>query len=258
MHLTVQTERSDGVAAGSGARGRAGALAPPSHAGAAPPSRRGCPELQAGRPELFQSRGQQAGWSHRPSLPPALPPFLCCVVGCLTFPVSPRPLVNAVGEDGIRRTSLGADLLHGAGIGGSTQAECRELPAPPVRQAWSHPYTLCPQGPGVPGNVARRRRLICEHYPASCQTGKKTGITPSTVFASLEKTPPLCLTRPVVSGDSALASSRFKECTPDLDSLACSVVTTVTPCQQSPEPPPILHSMKQLSVVLSAKAPPCK
>lgn len=148
MHLTVQTERSDGVAAGSGARGRAGALAPPSHAGAAPPSRRGCPELQAGRPELFQSRGQQPGWSHRPPLSPALPPFPCCVVGCLTFPVSPSPLANTVGKDGIRRTSLGANPLHAAGIGGSTQAECRELPAPLVRQAWSHPYTCVSRAHG--------------------------------------------------------------------------------------------------------------
>lgn len=57
VHLTVQTERSDGVAAGSGARGRAGAPAPPSRTGAAPPSRRGCQELPPGRPELFQSRG---------------------------------------------------------------------------------------------------------------------------------------------------------------------------------------------------------
>lgn len=57
VHLTVQTERSDGVAAGSGARGRAGAPAPPSRTGAAPPSRWGCQELPPGRPELFQSRG---------------------------------------------------------------------------------------------------------------------------------------------------------------------------------------------------------
>ncbi|KAF6303061.1 microtubule crosslinking factor 1 [Rhinolophus ferrumequinum] len=54
--ILVQTERSDGVAAGSGARGQAGAPAPPSCTGPAPPSRRGCQELPARRPELFQSR----------------------------------------------------------------------------------------------------------------------------------------------------------------------------------------------------------
>lgn len=87
MHLTVQTERSDGVATGPGARDRAGAPAPPSCTGAAPSSRRGCQELQAGRPELFQSRGQQAGWSHRPTPLPSHPP-LCCVIGSVTFPES--------------------------------------------------------------------------------------------------------------------------------------------------------------------------
>lgn len=101
MHLTVQTERSDGVAAGSGARGRAGAPAPPSHTGAAPQSRRGCQELQAGRPELLQSGGQQTGRSLRP-LPAALPalPVLCGWL-CHTSYLSPRPLGNTVGEHGI-------------------------------------------------------------------------------------------------------------------------------------------------------------
>lgn len=79
VHLTVQTERSDGVAAGSGARGQAGATAPPSRTGPAPPSRRGCQELPAGRPELFQSRGQRAGCSHRP-LSPASPFDVCLAV----------------------------------------------------------------------------------------------------------------------------------------------------------------------------------
>lgn len=56
MHLTVQTERSDGVA---GTRGGARAPASPSRTGTAPPSRRGRWELPAWSPELLQPGGQQ-------------------------------------------------------------------------------------------------------------------------------------------------------------------------------------------------------
>ena len=136
MHLTVQTERSDGVAAGPGARDRAGAPAPPSCTGAAPSSRWGCQELQAGRPELFQSRGQQAGWSHWPSPFPSHP-SLCCVVGCVTSPES-RALREHSGRVWNQGDLTGSNPLHAARMGGSTQGEFRKLPAPLVRQASSH------------------------------------------------------------------------------------------------------------------------
>lgn len=72
LHLTVQTERSAGVAAGAGAQGRARA--------SAPPGRRGRRELPAGRPELLQSGGQQPPGPIGQQPPPFHPSFGCVVV----------------------------------------------------------------------------------------------------------------------------------------------------------------------------------